>query len=287
MNNKLPNPIKLLKSTNYNECKIGSDDSVCSNNTVINGMKKMANLDKESFSPKLSDEKAKEIILDKAKEVTNCNTESCVLASDELKQYVNKHDIEKSKENMLPPGPSDNIDEWLSNFNIDDVLTQIAEVSDHLYHMHYHMIDFMETNDTLSTIDFKKLHTQGYKTVGVVLNTDVSTGTGIHWFCLFINFSTHTIEYFNSSGEPPIGALLKWLIYKVKDLTHIFSTPWKYITASKIQHQLNDDDSNCGVYSVVYIWARAAKVPIAWFNNNRITKNEISNMRKHLFRTHK
>jgi hypothetical protein len=81
------------------------------------------------------------------------------------------------------------------------------------------MIDFEITNSELATFDWRQLYKQGFRTFGSVINTDKSTGGGIHWFAVFGDFrdaSAPTIEYFNSSGKMPMNEIIYWMNKKIK-----------------------------------------------------------------------
>lgn len=98
----------------------------------------------------------------------------------------------------------------------------------------------------------------------MVCNTDLSTNGGIHWFSIFIDFTTNPIqiEYFNSSGYPLIRGIH---ITERKQFYEFFQNladeltkqgyPAKFIQVTEIEHQ-RSDTANCGSYSLFYIWSR-------------------------------
>ena len=168
-----------------------------------------------------------------------------------------------------PQGPRNN-DNWLSNIDTDTTLLRWSEQFD-LRVCSFAMIDF-ETNksDTeFASIDLNQL-TQRY--FACILNTDISTGRGKHWVCIFANKQVNSVEYFNSTGKPPPPAVIRWMAKQHRES----------IIATNVTHQRSQTE--CGVYSLYYIRARLEDVPITYFNQQNIPDNEMYKFRRHLFR---
>ena len=246
---------------NKSEC-IYETDGVCSPKTVL-----------EAIGERLSiDEYDPTQLIFKAKEQLGCDSESCVITRtlDEPKEVLDKY--------FLPAGPRSS-KELLDNFNIDDVLEMWKKQFDGFYHIFYQMIDFNECGTELARIDLAELKRDGYKSVGVVLNTDVSTGRGIHWFCIFCDLTVTpaTVEYFNSSGNPPRPEVHAWLV-KTKKMM-----PVKVIIVSNIEHQ-KDTETECGPYALYFIWSRLNGISYKEFDKKRIKDSVMFAFRKTLFR---
>lgn len=212
----------------------------------------------------------------------NCDSESCVLTHVKLKNKgIDTRGI--LDEFFKAEGPRNSI-ELLSNFNIDDVLENYRKKFPKFYHVNYQTIDFAEHNTELATINFvDMLKNKEYDCLGVVLNTDVSTGPGKHWFALFVDMrkSPITFEFFNSSGRLPVQEMQIWLIEKVVACRKE-GVDAENIIASKIQHQKKDTE--CGPYALFYIWSRLNNVPVEVFEKRRITDEEMIEFRKVIFR---
>ena len=104
-----------------------------------------------------------------------------------------------------------------------------------------------------------KEYKKGMNSFSVVINTDTSDGSGIHWFVIFGDFNNNTkqpvtIEYFNSSGEKPLPEIHKWLTLTKNNLEKIINKEVKYIIVS--EYQLQKSSSECGLFSLWYIWLR-------------------------------
>lgn len=225
-------------------------------------------------------------ILDTLKKKYNCSNETCILNQSEVKQHIDPVLIDKVlKENFKPVGPRMTRD-WLSNFDIDDVLRQVQKKYEdkHFLHIPFQMRDFQKTNSELAQLDWDKEYKNGYRTFGTVMNTDTSTGNGIHWFALFGDFlddsKVFTIEYFNSSGELPLPEVDLWMKKTKHSLN--FDKDVKDVVATRIQNQ--HSDTECGIYSLYYIISRLDGIPLEWFKNNRIKDERMYLFRKYLYR---
>ncbi len=216
----------------------------------------------------------------------NCNSETCVLSSSEVQNHIDQNSIKIIlKENFKPLGPKMSRD-WLSNFDIDDVLEQMKKKYKEKYFLHipFQMRDFEKTGSELSKLDWNAEYSKGFRTFGTVMNTDYSTGRGIHWFAIFGDFlddsEIFTIEYFNSSGELPLPEVVSWM--KKFKFSLNFEKPVKDVVVTRIVNQ--QSSSECGLYSIYYIVSRLHGVPMKWFEKNRVRDKVMYEFRKYLFR---
>lgn len=185
-----------------------------------------------------------------------------------------------------PIGPSKG-NSWLSNKHIDDTLKNLTKEFPKMYHMEFQMIDFQhKTHPTeLGKINIPNdVINKGFDTLAVVINTDTRRGSGEHWFCVFMDFrkKPYTIEYFNSSGRLPYVPI-QYLFAKIAKQFRKNNINYKEIINSGTVHQ-KDTDSECGVYSLFYIYNRLKGVPPENINTTRITDGKMLAFRKHLFK---
>jgi hypothetical protein len=103
-----------------------------------------------------------------------------------------------------------------------------------------------------------------------------------------------TVEFFNSSGNAPAPEWINWL-EKTKNLMEgivtqvsaqtagqsVTSPTVRIVRASTMRHQ--QSRSECGLYSLFYIWARLHKVPTSYFMKNLIPDSLMFEFRQHLF----
>jgi hypothetical protein len=260
------------------ECSFAAGQApVCSRGEYVDKMRTM--LEEKGVTPP-QDPKG---IVELVKEHLGCDTESCIYRSSEFKQYLPDDWHPSVLEEMFKPdGPSDSF-KLLSNVNIDGVLGQLAQKYMDFFHIPYQMRDFEKYKTELATIDLADKFQQ-FKKFGVVLNTDWTTGRGIHWFCLFGEKYEQKIdlEYFNTSGRPPLPEVQVWLGKTAARLEKQFKMPVNIVQVAKVA--LQDDEHSCGVWCLFYIWARLLGVPYTWFTPKNVNDKFMHWLRQNLFR---
>ena len=189
------------------------------------------------------------------------------------KQIQNRlHDkCDKSTECMIlslmskPKAPGSwrtNPEEWLSSTDIDAVERQYTKVFSEYYYVGTVPIDFGKKSKTgtclvssLCSLDIKGLYNKGYRQIGIVFNTDKSTGPGEHWIALFCDIRPELefprITYFDSYADKPekevIQLMKRWS--ETWDSTRIHSKPMQ-VTYNKTRHQY--ENSECGMYCLYF-----------------------------------
>lgn len=189
------------------------------------------------------------------------------------KQIQNRlHDkCDKSTECMIlslmskPKAPGSwrtNPEEWLSSSDIDAVERQYTKVFSEYYYVGTVPIDFDKKSKTgtclvnsLCSLDIKALYNKGYRQIGIVFNTDKSTGPGEHWIALFCDIRPELefprITYFDSYAEKPekevVQLMKRWS--ENWDSTRIHSKPMQ-VTYNKTRHQY--ENSECGMYCLYF-----------------------------------
>lgn len=306
-------------NNNKSICALNEGKNNCLPNPVI-----------QSLSEAVLDD-PKNIIISKISKALNCNSnlsipeqELCILhkikekTDDEnLKQAIDKQVLK----NFKIPTKSLDKNYWLNNTEIDNVQFQFQTKFPGYYYSTIHMIDlenFTPSNSdiilhndklyNIKDIDFlteissqkrgsgknpKLTYNGELKYFGMVCNTDLSTNGGLHWFSIFIDFTTTPIqiEYFNSSGYP----LTRGTHIKEREAFYEFfknmadeltknGFPTKFIQVTELEHQRHDT-ANCGSYSLFYIWSRLHGKNYSMFTNNKITDELMEKFRGVLWRT--
>jgi len=262
--------------------KEGAHSGVCSGSGGVDAMKKILNELNVVHSGNTDKD-----ILKKTQEKLACDSESCVVKSAIFKKAYTSSVDKLKKEKFKPDGPWKD-DTWLNNFNIDDVLDQWTNVYPGFVHIPFQMRDFDKKNTELAKVDLYTKYKEGMKSFGVVLNTDYSSGGGIHWFAIYGDFSDPnnvTLEYFNSSGTLPLKEVQNWL-YSTKALLESHDLKVKVIIVSRIEHQKSDTE--CGVFSLWYIWSRLNGISYVYFDKSKaVTDDMMYTFRRHLYRRYK
>jgi hypothetical protein len=138
--------------------------------------------------------------------------------------------------------------------------------------------------DALCSIKLKDLFKKDYQQIGIVFNTDISTGPGQHWIALFCDIRPELehprITYFDSYAnkpEPEIQRLMRrWK--QEWDATQIHSKPMK-MTYNNTRHQY--EDSECGMYSLYFHYCCLNEVSM----DKRIPDDAMNAFRNVLFKT--
>jgi len=267
------------------ECSFTSGNKdVCSTKELTEKMSKFIEEKKGKVVKK------PEEVIENMKTLLDCNSESCIYKKKEFVDFAKLNNVDSVLDELFKPeGPATNFG-LLSNINIDEVLEQFVERFAHrkFLHIPFQMIDFEKRRTLLSTINIAEKLKHQHDTFGVVLNTDVTTGRGIHWFCLFgekyKNKSGHTIislEYFNSSGKPPMTEVQRWINTKAHELRLRLNLPVKLNYTNNIYFQ--NDEHSCGVYALAYIWLRLEGIPPTWFNADNFNDEMMHKLRQNLF----
>lgn len=168
--------------------------------------------------------------------------------------------------------------EWLSNININDVMER--------YELDYNDFKFIDAtycdflyypeNNQYKTLDFFKLNNKNK--FAMVINQDVHTGPGTHWVALYFD-RLGEIYYFDSVGMPPkkpvndfIDLLKNYYIQNGIKPRVIINTR---------EHQ--QGNSECGVYSIMFIVRLLEGENIDNIINNIIHDSIMEQFRKFLF----
>lgn len=151
-----------------------------------------------------------------------------------------------------------------------------------------------------------------------ILNVDHRMGGGQHWVALIVameggaeakkgtesssSIMTGCIEYFDSYGSPPMSGLVtgsypysgitdpkgqflsrmdEW-IEEVRGefIKRGIGMKYRY---NETCHQEGKDKFNCGVYSILFLRARAKRISFVEFNSKRISMTEITEQREKLY----
>lgn len=180
--------------------------------------------------------------------------------------------------------------EWVSSDDIDKLETRFEKVFKGYKHVGTFPIDFDKHTktcqclvSTLCSMNIRTLYEKGYHQLGLVFNTDKSTGPGQHWFAVFCDLRPDLVyprmTYFDSYAhkpEPEIQTLMKR--WKTQwDATHIHSKPMR-LTYNGTRHQF--EDSECGLYSLYFHYCCLLGIPM----ETRIPDEVVRGLRGMLFK---
>jgi hypothetical protein len=193
------------------------------------------------------------------------------------------------KKPNAPPSWEKNPEEWLSSVDIEAIEKEYMRVFPKYHFVGCVPIDFDKQSKTgscvvsaLCSLNIKDLYDKGYDKIGIVFNTDVSTGPGQHWIALFADldpdFEHARITYFDSyshAPEPEIQRLMRrWK--QQWDATGVHSKPTE-LTYNRTRHQY--ENSECGMYCVYFHLSCIVGLPM----DKRISDDVMRSFRGMLF----
>lgn len=284
-----PAELKKLIPDNIGECALylgKRPNEPCSSEPVIERIAEAVGARGDSAAEKLQH----------AKEALGCGTEVCVLKkmAGQLPREVIEREINT---HIKLHGPTDTA--LLSNEHIDRTLQQWRGLRKDFFAYNFNMIDYAKYSwrdgavqnepDTLATVDWRDLYNNGFRCSACVINSDSYHGRGKHWMALFVDTrgaDRWSVEFFNSSGNAPAAAWVNWLIKTRDQLETIQPRPKvEIIRVCNIRQQ--QSKTECGVYSLFYIWARLNNYPPEFFQEHIIPDQFMMEFRQHLFRNEK
>jgi len=231
--------------------------------------------------------------------LSSCEKEDCW-----LEQIHDKDLKEKIDElSFAPDHPEEwkkNPDEWLSNYDIEEVLEQYAEKHKEFKFIGPTPIDFDSRPpkkngkcvwEDLCHFSLDNLD-PAIRKIGVVFNLDKHNEPGSHWVSLFIDLENHFMFYLDSAGDD-IPQEVQVLINRIKEQWSK-KHPGKKMKIYKnhpFEHQ--QGNSECGMYSLFFIITllthriegkqHSTEELIKMFKSKRIPDNYVFDYRKRYF----
>jgi len=277
MSDNMPHELQALIPGNISECSLISagKSTTCFPESILNYI-----IPGASQKPEVEQES----IVEKLMEKTGCQDQRCLLLSDFIYDKIPATEIKQSLErDFKVGGPKDS--SLLTNVNIDGVMKQWALHFKDFYPCRFSMRNHEEVQDELAKVKFQDLYNKGFRTFGCVLNTDTYDGRGIHWMGLFVDMRDKVWEIclYNSSGRLPPKEYDTWMVRRKIELEKIAPPGVKVVLApmNRIPHQ--ELDTECGVYSLFFIWAKLNKQMTEVFHKGKIRDKYMYEFRQHLF----
>lgn len=273
---------------------VHGENGVCAPKPTIDKIRKFLTADGKYKSDTLAKYSDDEIIKT-AKLELGVDSEAQLYMHHKIQEFLGgSHEARKTLEDYFKAEGPANSTALLDNFNIDETLEKWAKHSQDVfgkkfYHIPFQMIDFAERGTELANLDINKLMKDGYKAFGVILNTDRSTGGGKHWFAIYGDLSHTgtakdpiTIEYFNSSGNPPMKEVADWLEAAKHDLLKNYGIEAEVVRSAN--RRLQSSMTECGVWSLMYLLSRLKNHPPDWYYKTNANDADMIELRSFLFR---
>lgn len=201
----------------------------------------------------------------------DCQKEDCWL--DSLFDYEMKEQIKRFIfAPKMPPEWKSNPDEWLSNFDIEDVMKQYQVSHPKFKFIGPTTIDFdsrpLEMGgrcvlEDLCTFDLARFIRAKKTKIGIVFNLDRFNQSGSHWVSAFIDIDNKFVFFFDSANNeippeiwqenPPNMNVKKPFINRVLDQGLQLPTPIKFEFYNNLGHRHQKSNTECGMYSLFFI----------------------------------
>lgn len=237
--------------------KAGSD--TCYSKEILFGIRNAYNKS-PSNTNKIRSNDPNEIWKQLKENLVNCKVESCW-----LRELKNSDMAKKIKEYVFapeqPPEWEKNPNEWLSNYDLLDVMMQYETTYRDFAFLGPSCIDFdtklPEKNgkcveQELCQFSLKNYIAKGKHKIGVIFNLDKHDQSGSHWVSLYVDTKNRFIFFFDSAGNP-VPNEIKTLCDRIIEQGLSLSNPIKFKFFQNYPKEHQYSNTECGMYSLFFI----------------------------------
>lgn len=190
-----------------------------------------------------------------------CEKDKCI-----LKEIKNDNVREKIETKIFAPEQpiewKTNPDEWLSNYDIFNVIHQYEEKYKNFKFIGPTTIDFdtrlPEKNnqcveEKLCEFDLKKDMKKGYQYFACIFNLDRHDQSGSHWVSIYVSIPDKIIFYFDSAGGYNIPKEIDVLVKRLQKQSSTLEKPikLKFYSNGNLVHQ--NGNTECGMYALFFV----------------------------------
>ena len=186
-----------------------------------------------------------------------CQKEDCWL--NEIKDVNLKKRIDRYI--FAPDKPYEwktNPNEWLSNFDIMNVLEQYEETYKYFEFIGPTPIDFDKVlqgnncvQNELCKFQLSNYVKKGKTQIGIIFNLSPHTSNGSHWVSLYIDTKERVIFFFDSAGESIPQQINKFVDRVQEQAMTLYGRKFRFYQNYPKEHQMGNTE--CGVYSLFFI----------------------------------
>ena len=214
----------------------------------------------DSNPNKINSDSPNEIWQELKKNLVDCKVESCW-----LREIKDKDLSEKIKEYVFapeqPPDWESNPNEWLSNYDLLDVMSQYELTYPEFAFLGPSCIDFDTklpeksgkcVEEELCRFSLEEYIKTKKQKIGVIFNLDKHDQSGSHWVALFIDIKQQFIFFFDSAVNS-VPKEIKILCDRIVEQGKQLSNPlkFKFIQNYPKEHQYGNTE--CGMYALFFI----------------------------------
>ena len=199
-------------------------------------------------------------IWDQLKNSLSCEKEKCWMK--EIKDPVIMKNLEKIS--FAPDQPiewASNPDEWLSNYDIFNVIRQYQDIHTDFVFFGPTTIDFDTklperggqcVENQICNFQLEHYLAKGKTKFGIVFNLDKHTQSGSHWVSLFLDIKDKLILYFDSAGGK-VPEEVKSLIHRIQQQSNQLSPALRMDVYNNAGVRHQNGNTECGMYSLFFI----------------------------------
>lgn len=191
-------------------------------------------------------------------------------------------DVDKIFRPVMPRGKK----QWLSNFDIDDIMAQYEDFYEDYAWLGSTPIDFkVWKGSRLAELKMGDLYKNGKRRYGLIINLDKHNQSGSHWVAVYINLcdcdKPYSVEYYDSVGKPPKKEILTYM-NEVRLNAFMNLGLNTVLRINKLQAQYKDTE--CGVYATHFIVSRLQGTSFDDYAKLKISDDTMNSFRKLFFR---
>lgn len=225
------------------------------------------------------------------------NDDKCVISK--ITDARQRKQVETSA--FVPKQPVEwklNINEWLSDTDILQVISQYTDAYKEFVFLGPSYIDFdykLSPNECVenslcefSLTDYIK---NNQTSIGIIFNLDDHTKSGSHWTSLYIDAKKKFMFYFDSAANP-MPREVSVLIDRIKKQAIPLHIRFKVHTNGTFEHQYSNTE--CGMYSLFFLVTmltnkyedrvfKSIKQKISFFKRHRIPDKYVEKLRSKYF----
>tara|TARA_Y100000591_G_C21833775_1_gene701244 strand:+ start:580 stop:1383 length:804 start_codon:yes stop_codon:yes gene_type:complete len=210
----------------------------------------------------------------------DCNDEYCVLDKKNLLK------TDEAKMAFKPIHPTDNKYEWLSNFDMNDVMEQYERKYTNFKFLGSVPIDFWDIYSRFKNFDFLDYFNKKKNKFGVIFNLDPSHKGGSHWVSLYFECTRKNcdISFIDSGGDDPekeIKRFMNHIVDNANKYRHRFNYNKMNININNVDMQKKD--SECGVYCLYFITQRLKGKTFNQLIDKDLSDEKMNKYREHFF----
>ena len=256
----------------------------CLSSNALSMVAKAVHKFEPSLTLKQPDKQLYKDICEILKKSSTCNTEACWLQIRTLMNQLSPSERKYFRSHFRPHMPEElvnNYKEWISNYNIKEVIDQYHNDLPEFYSYGAVPLDFRKCSvSSLCTIDIKKHINKGEHKIGIIFNTDESDEPGEHWIAMYIDIAGKNLDgqpgiyYFDSFGHEPeqeITDLIERITNQSSNLQQPETTnPLEFIVTHN-KKTIQNNSFSCGFYCMHFMEHMIKEYPFKKYLNSGLS----------------